>query len=172
MTRMVAQKPAEENMHAAHVKDGTKGREGRCAHSEFDIRLLNFSSAEGAAVVDYRAPEGARAAGAAPDSCFSLIHRPLAPHSFHKVAVPEVEAVVDWVQLQDLGVGDIAGMGGIPWRTAPMTQVPVEVSNYSCGGGAGHGLRTGRQPALQQHYDYEDMLHGRGRTLVFAMILV
>ena len=159
-------------MRAAHVEDRTKGREGHFAHSGFDIRLLNFYFAEGTTVVDCRAPEGARAVGAAPDSCFSLIHRPLAPHSLHKVVVPEVEAVVDRVQLQDLGVGYIAGVGGVPWRIAPMTQVPVEVSNYSCGGGVGHRLRKGRQPVLQQHYDYEDMLHGRGRTLVFAMILV
>jgi len=171
MTRMVAQKPAEKNMHAAHVKDGTKGREGRCAHSEFDIRLLNFSSAEGAAVADYRAPEGARA-GAAPDSCFSLVYRlPLAPHSFHRVAVPEVEAVVDWVQLQDLGAGDIAGVGGIPWGIAQMMQMPVETSSHSCGGGAGHGLRRGQQPPPQD-YGYEGMPHGREQTLAFATILV
>lgn len=164
-----------ENTHDAAVQDGTKGREGRSAHNDWNNRQRIHASQGSAAVLDFQVPEEVREEGVTLDPCSALPHMQLqlAPRKTC-CRFETAEGVACWDQHPGwMAVGIVAG-GESPLVAAEEGE---GVENCSWKGEADHVHHiTLAEKLFRAHHGHPspgaascaDMPHGQEQTLGLA----
>lgn len=163
-----------ENTHDAAVQDGTKGREGRSAHSDWNNRRRIHASQGSAVVLGFQVPGEAREEGATLDSYFALprMQLQLAPRRTY-CRFATAEDVAYWNQHLDW-----VGAGIVAVDESPLAAEEEEgeegEENCSWRGEADHVLHTKLAGRLSRgHHGHPcldaascaDMPHGQEQTL-------